>query len=100
MLKKNVKKSFTTSLKLARNRKDNEMNNVERFCDICGAENPEYINKHLQVIIPANDMNPKPYLSIRKMDVCRECFDKILNGKAVYGDEDNNYYFRKTKIEA
>lgn len=66
MPKRNVKKLFTTSLKLARNRKDNEMNNAERFCDICGAENPEYINKRLQVIIPANDMNPKPYLSIKK----------------------------------
>ena len=100
MLKKNVKKSFTTSLKLARNRKDNEMNNVERFCDVCGVEGPEHINKSLQVIIPAKDANSKPYLSIRKMDICQECFDKVLNGKALYGDEDNNYHFRKTKIEA
>ena len=101
MPKRNVKKLSTISLKkLSKNGKDNNRKNAEYFCDVCGAEDPEYINKCLQVIIPANNMNPKPYLSIRKMDICHECFDKILNGKAVYGDEDNNYYFRKTKIEA
>lgn len=67
------------------------------FCDICKKETNNITTKTIQVIFQTEQTegrNCKPYLSNVNLDICPECFKKILNGKAVlaWGAQGYNEY--------
>lgn len=70
------------------------------FCDICFKEK-EIENRVIQVIFTTEQTEGRscePYLSPQKIDICKECLDKVLKGNYIWGhgaQGNNSYYFIK-----
>ena len=67
-------------------------------CDICKSE-VDVRKKNIQIIFKTDQTegrNCNPYLDIIKIDICKECLNKIIKGKALYGagaQGYNDYWF-------
>jgi hypothetical protein len=72
---------------------------TERYvCDIkdCG-NNADIIGDKYQVIFHTDQTegrSVKPYLSIETIDMCFECYDKVIKGNPIHGHgaQGNNVY--------
>lgn len=77
------------------------------YCDICHCENThnDINSQKLSVIFVTEQTEGyscNPYLSIEKLDICPNCFNKILDGNMVFAkgaQECNKYYFKGLKEE-
>lgn len=70
-------------------------------CDICKIE-CEVHNKQLQIIFTSEQTEgrpTKPYLCMSKLDICNDCLDKVISGKAIFAHGAqgyNTFYFKTT----
>ena len=64
-------------------------------CDICGnGSTKDREEKQLQVIFLTNQTDgaySTPHLSSERVNYCKECEDRILNGEYVYGKGAQGY---------
>jgi hypothetical protein len=70
-------------------------------CDVCGSDTKSIATgKDIQVIFTTEENEGRsidPYLSIRKIDICKDCMQKVLAGHYIYGEGAmgyNKYYFK------
>lgn len=73
-------------------------------CDICKNEYEKdkiRIETRIQIIFTTEQTEGRgvsPYLTDKKIDICDVCFERILNGQAVFANGAqgcNTYYFRE-----
>ena len=70
------------------------------ICDICKAKDASEKGVSLQVIFDTEQTEGRgcpPYLSMVDVDICKDCYQKILGGNAVFASGAqgyNDYYFR------
>jgi hypothetical protein len=67
-------------------------------CDVCKTE-CKVQNQQLQVIFTTEQTEGrsiKPYLCMSKLDICNDCLDKVISGKAIFAHGAqgyNTFYF-------
>jgi len=66
-------------------------------CDIKNCKEKDARNTKLQVIFTTNGLEGKPcspYIEHHHIDICKECFSKILSGAVIfaYGAQGHNTY--------
>ena len=71
-------------------------------CDIDSCNNSDVKHETLQIIFTThqNDGHGRnPYLDTKTIDICTSCYQRVLQGEAIYaaGAQGHNEYWFKTK---
>jgi len=70
-------------------------------CDVCGLEGDVIIKKDIQVIFTTDQTEGRsiePHLSMEKIDICKSCLNKVVQGNYLWGygaQGYNKYYFKE-----
>jgi len=69
-------------------------------CDICGDEKNAIKEKQSISVIFTTEQNEgraiTPYLDVHLLDLCVDCYDRVIKGKAIFGSGAmgyNKFYF-------